>query len=244
MAVIDMVLGSSDEPIPAEERDYVRAVRAAPTGRAEARGVCRGRCGCADPADRPAAGGPATGGREPTPGCARPGPWLMRAPGGEHDAARRGPAGTGDLRADLTDREVADIVWSTNGPEYWLQLQSRGWSAKRYAELLEDLWCRLLLTAAGDARSAGDGGVAERVVDGEAGEGGRGGEGVRAPAASWTVHLAPASWPWKVCLTSVGSVPRKLVSWPIRTGRPSWRPPPPRPTPAAIVPSGPSARLR
>ena len=52
---------------------------------------------------------------------------------------------TGELRADLSDRDVADMVWSTNGPEYYLQLRSRGWSAKRYAGLLQDLWCRLLL---------------------------------------------------------------------------------------------------
>jgi hypothetical protein len=52
---------------------------------------------------------------------------------------------SGDLREDLTDREVADIIWTTNSPDYWLLLQSRGWSAKRYAALLEDLWCRLLL---------------------------------------------------------------------------------------------------
>ena len=52
---------------------------------------------------------------------------------------------TGDVRADLTDREVADIIWSTNSPDYWLLLHSRGWTAKRYAELLDDLWCRLLL---------------------------------------------------------------------------------------------------
>jgi hypothetical protein len=52
---------------------------------------------------------------------------------------------TGDLRADLTDREVADLIWSTNSPDSWLLLRSRGWSAQRYADLLEDLWCRLLL---------------------------------------------------------------------------------------------------
>ena len=33
VAVVDMVLGSSDEPVPAEERDYVVAVRAAETAR-------------------------------------------------------------------------------------------------------------------------------------------------------------------------------------------------------------------
>jgi hypothetical protein len=36
-------------------------------------------------------------------------------------------------------------VWSTNGPEYYLLLRSRGWTAKRYAELLADLCRRLLL---------------------------------------------------------------------------------------------------
>jgi hypothetical protein len=52
---------------------------------------------------------------------------------------------SGDLRADLDDREVADIVWSTNAPEYYLLLTARGWSTDRYVRLLEDLWCRLLL---------------------------------------------------------------------------------------------------
>ena len=52
---------------------------------------------------------------------------------------------TGELRDDLTDREVADLVWSTNSPEYWQLLQSRGWSQQRYAQLLADLWHRLLL---------------------------------------------------------------------------------------------------
>jgi hypothetical protein len=53
---------------------------------------------------------------------------------------------TGQLRDDLSDREVADIVWSTNSPDYWLARRSRGWSATRYAKLLEDLWCRVLLS--------------------------------------------------------------------------------------------------
>ena len=37
LAVHDMILGASDEPLPAEERDYVRAVRAAPTAEAKIR---------------------------------------------------------------------------------------------------------------------------------------------------------------------------------------------------------------
>lgn len=54
--------------------------------------------------------------------------------------------GTGQLRADLTDEEVADIVWSMNAAEYWdLLVGQRGWSPERFAGWLADAWTRLLL---------------------------------------------------------------------------------------------------
>ena len=52
---------------------------------------------------------------------------------------------TGELRDDLTDEEVADIVWSTNAAEYWLLLKQRGWTPARYEALLADVWSRTLL---------------------------------------------------------------------------------------------------
>ena len=52
---------------------------------------------------------------------------------------------TGGLRADLTDDEVADLVWSTNAAEYWLLLEQRGWTPARYESLLVSLWSRMLL---------------------------------------------------------------------------------------------------
>jgi hypothetical protein len=53
---------------------------------------------------------------------------------------------TGELRADLTDDDVADIVWSMNGTEYWVLLVGeRGWSPDRFATYLIDAWSRLLL---------------------------------------------------------------------------------------------------
>ena len=143
VAVVDMVLGSADEPVPAQERDYVRAVQAARTGRDKLEVYAAAlrtlvprtapllealrRAGESDPASESA--------------------WSMvmdrRAANMLLLAADL--RASGDLRADLTDREVADVIWSTNSPVYWLLLRSRGWSAKRYAELLADLWCRLLL---------------------------------------------------------------------------------------------------
>ena len=57
---------------------------------------------------------------------------------------------TGELRADLSDDELADIVWSMNGPEYWTLLVSdRGWSAEQFGHHLTDAWQRLFLADPG-----------------------------------------------------------------------------------------------
>jgi AcrR family transcriptional regulator len=143
VAVVDMVLGSSDEPVPAEERDYVRAVKAAPTGRAK---VARYAASLGEliPRLAPLMDALRRAG-EADEGCAQAWARLSERRASNMMLFAADLRSTGHLRADLTDREVADIVWSTNGPEYWLLLRSRGWSAKRYARLLDDLWCHLLL---------------------------------------------------------------------------------------------------
>ena len=53
---------------------------------------------------------------------------------------------TGELRPDLTDEEVADIVWATNSADYYaLLVDGRGWSPERYGRHLADAWRRMLL---------------------------------------------------------------------------------------------------
>jgi AcrR family transcriptional regulator len=53
---------------------------------------------------------------------------------------------TGELRDDLTDDQVADIIWSMNAAEYWdLLVRERGWTPNQFAEWLNDAWTRLLL---------------------------------------------------------------------------------------------------
>lgn len=52
---------------------------------------------------------------------------------------------TNELREDLDDDDVADLIWATNSPEYFLLLTSRGWTTRRYTDHLIDLWTRLLL---------------------------------------------------------------------------------------------------
>lgn len=53
---------------------------------------------------------------------------------------------TGELREDLDDRQVADVIWSMNAAEYWILLvEERGWTADHFREWISDSWRRLLL---------------------------------------------------------------------------------------------------
>lgn len=55
---------------------------------------------------------------------------------------------TGELRADLDDRRIADIIWSMNAVEYWvLMVEERGWSPAEFEAWIADAWRRLLLRA-------------------------------------------------------------------------------------------------
>ena len=142
-AVIDMVLGSADEPIAAAQRDYVRAVRQAPTSprKLEVYAAALGRL---MPQLAPLMDALRRAG-ETDAECARVWAGLSARRADNMLLLAADLREAGGVRSDLTDRDVADLVWSTNGPEYFLLLRSRGWTAKRYAELLADLWCRLLL---------------------------------------------------------------------------------------------------
>ena len=55
-------------------------------------------------------------------------------------------AETGALRADLSVQMAADIIWSMNSSEFYLLLvEQRGWPATQYETWLADAWVRLLL---------------------------------------------------------------------------------------------------
>jgi AcrR family transcriptional regulator len=155
VAVVDMVLGSADEPVPAQERDYVRAVQAAGTGH-EKLAVYAAALRTLVPRTAPLLEALRRAG-ESDPASAAAWSMVMDRRAANMLLLAGDLRGSGDLRADLTDREVADIIWTTNSPEYWLLLRSRGWSAKRYAMLLEDLWCRVLLSEDASARPGAQG---------------------------------------------------------------------------------------
>ena len=55
-------------------------------------------------------------------------------------------AATGQLRADLSHDDAADIIWATNSPELYVMLTSeRAWDPARFEQWLADAWRRLLL---------------------------------------------------------------------------------------------------
>lgn len=141
--VIDQILGEGRGPVPAEQRGYVEEIRAAATGEDKIAVYARalGRL-MPDVAPLLLALRDA-GANDPT--CR-----LVWTEIGERRATNMrlfaaDLRATGQVRHDLDDQVVADVVWATNSPEYFTLLRSRGWSPARYADHLTDLWCRQLL---------------------------------------------------------------------------------------------------
>lgn len=143
LAVLDSVLAGGDDPVPAEERDYVRAIRAAPTAE-EKIAVYARTLGELLPRTAPLLEALREAARS-DPACAAAWTQVNERRAANMLLFARDLRGTGRLREDLTDQEVADIVWSTNAVEYAGLLTSRGWDGPRIGALLEDLWTRLLL---------------------------------------------------------------------------------------------------
>jgi AcrR family transcriptional regulator len=142
--LVETSLSGTDQAVPAEQRDYVLRMRAAPSARQkiEIYAAAVSEIGIRLAPIHRALAEASVSDRD----CA-----ALRA---EIDARRANNMrllaadlrATGDLRPDLTDDEVADIVWSMNAPEYRaLLVGARGWSAERFGTWLADAWTRLLL---------------------------------------------------------------------------------------------------
>jgi len=143
LAVIDMVLGGGDQPVPAEQRDYVRAIRAEPTARGKIR-VYAEAVARLVPRTAPLQEALRRAG-DTDAACAQTWRRLVDRRAANMLLFASDLRSTGDLRADLTDQQVADLAWSTNAAEYWLLLDQRGWTPGQYEDLLVDVWSRLLL---------------------------------------------------------------------------------------------------
>jgi AcrR family transcriptional regulator len=146
LAVIDMVLGEADQPIPAAERGYVQRIQAGTSGRekimiyAEALTLLLPVVAPLQEALREAG--------KSDPQCELAWSRLVERRAGNMLLFARDLRSTGHARADLDDHQIADVVWSTNSAEYFLLLQQRGWTPQQFGAHLGDLWTRTLLEPA------------------------------------------------------------------------------------------------
>ena len=141
LAVIDTVLGGSA----ADQRGYVRAIRAHTSAREK---IAVYAAAVADLVPRIAPLQEAlrvAGATEPE--CAEVWQGLVERRAHNMREFAADLRSTGEVRADLEDDEVADLIWSMNSAEYWQLLHQRGWTPRRYERLLTDVWTRTLLTA-------------------------------------------------------------------------------------------------
>jgi AcrR family transcriptional regulator len=142
--LIETAISGADQAIPAEQRDYVRAVQAAPDAQTKIALYAAAVTAIAPRLALVLAIIQQAAHTEPELAALWKEIAERRAQNMRRFAADL--RATGELRADLTDDDVADIVWSMNGTEYWVLLVgNRGWSAERFAAYLIDAWSRLLL---------------------------------------------------------------------------------------------------
>jgi AcrR family transcriptional regulator len=143
--LLETAISGTDDEVPALEREYVRRVRAASTA---AEKIALYAAAIAEIGVRLAPVQLALAEAALTdPECA-----ALRSEINARRAANMrlfaaDLRAAGGLRDDLTDDQVADIVWSMNAPEYRaLLVGERGWSGDRFGTWLADAWTRLLLT--------------------------------------------------------------------------------------------------
>jgi AcrR family transcriptional regulator len=144
--VVETVISDEDGPVPAEQRGYVRAIRAAATAgeKIDLYAAALARTGPrAAPvflALRDAAARDAT--------CAALHTEITERRAANMRLFAADLRATGELRPDLSDDDVADIVWSMNAADYYaLLVLRRGWTPERYGAFLADAWRRILLDA-------------------------------------------------------------------------------------------------
>lgn len=140
--LIETAISGTDQAVPARQRDYVRAIQAAPdaatkiTIYAAAITAIAPRMALVLSIIQQAA--------RDEPGLA-----VLWAEIAERRAANM-RLFVADLAAvtplRLDPDQAADIVWATNAAEmYQLLVSQRGWSPRRYEDFLVDTWRRLLL---------------------------------------------------------------------------------------------------
>ena len=142
--LIEMAISGKDRPVPAEERDYVQAIRSETDSAAKLRiyaAALRSIQQRLAPLFRVLQGAAPL---DPELAALWQSLSQRRAKNMRLFAADL--AATGGLRQHLSVAKAADILWSMNAPEFYLLLvEQRGWSPQEFEDWLADAWIRLLL---------------------------------------------------------------------------------------------------
>jgi AcrR family transcriptional regulator len=145
--LVEQSISGTDHAVAADERDYVRAIRATSDPRemlrtyAAAMRTIQQRMAPLFLALRDAASTEPDAAEMWTEISARRATNMRRFAGQLRDL--------GGLRPELSVDEAGDVVWATNSPEMYVMLTAeRGWSPDQYERWLADAWERLLLPAA------------------------------------------------------------------------------------------------
>lgn len=142
--LVEIAISGGDEAVTAEDRDYVRAIRAEPDAARKLQ-IYSAALRSIQPRLAPLfqvlqAAAPLDADLKTL--------WegISRRRAANMRMLAENLAATGRLRADLSVSEVADIIWSMNSPEYYLLLvQQRGWSPEAFERWLGEAWIRLLI---------------------------------------------------------------------------------------------------
>lgn len=142
--LLETAISGTDEAVPAEERDYVRRVKAAVHARqkietyaAAVRAISE-RMAPLHLVLRDAAA------QAPELAAVRDEISQRRAQ--NMRLLAQDLIATGDVRPDLTVSEIADVIWTMNSAEFYsLLVRERGWPPARFERWLADTWSRLFL---------------------------------------------------------------------------------------------------
>lgn len=142
--LVETAISGSDQAVPAEQREYVKRIRAATTARDKLDIYARALTGIQQrmaPVFLALRDAAAT-----DPECAALWTEIATRRAANMRTFALDLRGTGELRDDLSNDQVADIVWSMNAAEYWVLLvRERGWTPDQFAAWVGDAWTRLLL---------------------------------------------------------------------------------------------------
>lgn len=142
--LIETAISGTDGEVPAEEREYVQAIRAEADVAGKLRIYASALCSIQQrlaPLFRVLQGAASL-----DPELAALWQTISQRRARNMRLFAADLAATGRLRLDLSVTKAADIIWTMNSPEFYLLLvEERGWSPKEFQEWLADAWTQLLL---------------------------------------------------------------------------------------------------